>query len=67
MAGYTLLALAIIERAARDTRCGDLEAASWLAEVGLSWLEAAGCDIHPDTWLSWVQHGCPKRRAEVLG
>lgn len=57
---YILLALKILEQAVADTRRGDLEATSWLAEVGLSWLEAAGFDIRPETWADWIRQGCPK-------
>ena len=45
---------ASIARRSGGTSRSDLEEVSWLAEVGLSWLDAAGYDIHPDTWLSWI-------------
>jgi len=64
------LAAAVLALAAEDARKGSEEARAWLLEVGTTWLDWLGLDIHPDRLQAALdgpkpkaKRAYPKRRA----
>jgi len=70
--GYVMLAWAMIDRAAADVRKPPKDAdefmdpREWLLSEGWDYLELLGCNIDPDTWLDWIDAGCPDRFLDNL-
>ena len=57
--GYRILVLAVILRAVADMRAGDQEAKTWLLIEGPGWLDGCSVRFDLDTWVAWVEAGCP--------
>lgn len=54
--GIKALAAAVVIQAAREAKKGDPDARAWLMYDGLTWCEAVGYDLHPDTVKKWLKH-----------
>lgn len=56
---WAALAAAVLIRAVDDTRAGDPEAAAWLLDIGLMFLDGLGLDMDPEYMQAWIGQGCP--------
>jgi len=57
--GYKRLAIMVIVQAARDAYSGDMEAKTWLENIGPDWLDTLAFPVTSGFYRDWLAAGCP--------